>query len=225
MVIYKATNKINDKSYIGQTTYNIKKRSHEHIKFSEHGSNTVFHKAIRKYGKENFEWELLRECNSIDELNKEEQHYIKKYDTFISNGNGYNMTVGGKNNVLYLECPKCNTIGGYGNMIRWHFDNCGKHQKQKEVECSKCGKIGGSSNMKRYHFDNCGLGPTKEYRAKLRKAHLGKKLSEEHKSNIGKSNRGIKYDIVKCPHCNKEGGLTGMKSWHFNNCKEINNGY
>lgn len=40
-------------------------------------------------------------------------------------------------------------------------------------------------------------------------------------SRKGKSsiNKGIQYPIVKCPHCNKKGGESGMKRWHFNNCK------
>lgn len=218
MVVYKATNKVNNKSYIGQTTYTIGKRSHEHIKFSEYGSSTIFHKAIRKYGEENFKWEVICECKDIDELNEKEQYYIKEHNTFMIDG-GYNMNFGGKNKVLQLECPKCNKIGGCGSMIRWHFDNCGKHQKQKRVECPECGNVGGVNNMKRYHFENCGILPTKEFSAKLRKAHLGKKLSEEHKSNISKGTMGKKHNIIKCPHCDVLGGDNTMNRWHFDNCR------
>ncbi len=53
----------------------------------------------------------------------------------------------------------------------------------------------------------------------------GKKRSEETKLKISDSKKGKntgKAPIVKCPHCEKEGGLYAMKQWHFDNCKYIN---
>ena len=60
--IYKITNKINQKSYIGETTTTLKKRWHDHIResFSEgHGYNYHLHCAIRKYGLDNFVFEEI----------------------------------------------------------------------------------------------------------------------------------------------------------------------
>lgn len=59
----------------------------------------------------------------------------------------------------------------------------------------------------------------------------GKSLSEEHKSKMsesrkgninGKGNKGKLHQKVICPHCEKEGGVTNMKRYHFNNCKKKN---
>ena len=91
-LIYKATNKTNGKSYVGQTIFTIVERIKGHIKSSNGQSNYYFHRAIRKYGEENFDWKVLSECNNMNELNKQEVHYIKEYDTYNS---GYNMTEGG----------------------------------------------------------------------------------------------------------------------------------
>jgi len=85
--IYKITNKINEKSYIGQSKH-IKRRWREHVNGLE---NSVISTAIKKYGKENFIFEVLEQC-SIKELNNKEIYYIDKFKTY---GEGYNMTTGG----------------------------------------------------------------------------------------------------------------------------------
>lgn len=85
--VYKITNKINKKSYIGQSKH-IKLRWRQHIRGLE---NSVISVAIKKYGEENFNFEILEQC-SIDELNDREIYYIDKFKTY---GKGYNMTTGG----------------------------------------------------------------------------------------------------------------------------------
>lgn len=89
--IYRITNKVNGKSYIGQTRYTIefRWRQHQHKK-----DNTYFHNAIKKYGPDNFIVEALEECD-VQNLNTREIYYIAKYDTF---NNGYNLTIGGDGN-------------------------------------------------------------------------------------------------------------------------------
>lgn len=102
-IIYKVTNKVNGKSYIGQTRYTLefRWRQHQHKK-----DNTYFHNAIRKYGVENFNIEILEECN-YEDLNSKEIFYIAKFDTFK---NGYNLTIGGDGNRTLLLDDKYNEI-------------------------------------------------------------------------------------------------------------------
>jgi len=93
MVIYKATNKIDDKCYIGQTKKKLQTRIYDHLRKSKYTDlNIHFYNAIRKYGWDNFKWEVLCECESKRELDEMEFHYIKQYDSY---DNGYNMTLGG----------------------------------------------------------------------------------------------------------------------------------
>ena len=89
MVIYKATNKINSKSYIGQTTNTLDHRKSQHT----YCKNTYFSMSLKKHGKNNFIWEVIEECNSKEELDEMEFHYIKQYNT--KRPNGYNLTDGG----------------------------------------------------------------------------------------------------------------------------------
>lgn len=59
-----------------------------------------------------------------------------------------------------------------------------------------------------------------DVRAKMSDAKKGKVFfTEETRKKISLANTGRKYEMVKCPHCGKIGGLTGMPKWHFNNCR------
>lgn len=62
-IIYKVTNLINSKCYIGQTTKSLDDRRFIHIKDAKRQKyNSLFHKAIIKYGIDNFKWEVLCVC-------------------------------------------------------------------------------------------------------------------------------------------------------------------
>lgn len=99
--IYIYTNKINDKRYVGQSK-NIQRRISDHYNraFNENSNeyNSIFHKAIRKYGLNNFSVEII-ECN-IEDLNKKETDLIEKYNSTFPNG--YNIQLGGK----YTSTPQ-----------------------------------------------------------------------------------------------------------------------
>ena len=67
-IVYKATNIINNKCYIGQTTDTLDNRIKRHLIKSKK-TNNYFHNAIRKHGIDNFKWEILYECDSKEILN------------------------------------------------------------------------------------------------------------------------------------------------------------
>ena len=92
--IYKITNTINGKYYIGQTIQNVKERFYQHcaIKCSKAVSNMAIHRAIKKYGKSNFTVEVIEEIDSAN-LNDRERYWIKYYNSY---NNGYNSTKGGQ---------------------------------------------------------------------------------------------------------------------------------
>ena len=98
--IYKITNKINGKVYIGQTITPIKNRMYKHYSQARNGKNiTGIDAAIKKYGKENFEVEQILECPNED-LDLQEKFYISKYNSFE---NGYNLTIGGQLSTTSLN--------------------------------------------------------------------------------------------------------------------------
>ena len=86
-LVYKITNKINNKIYIGQTTETIEKRFKRHCGY-QLDDNTYIHRAIKKYGKDNFYIEQIDEANNQQELNEKELYWIKFYQ---SDKEGYNL--------------------------------------------------------------------------------------------------------------------------------------
>lgn len=94
--IYKITNLINNKNYIGQSV-NIEKRWQRHKNDANNplsqGYNYPLYKAFRKYGVDNFEFSIVELC-SPEELNDKEIYYIQFYNSYYEN-NGYNQTLGG----------------------------------------------------------------------------------------------------------------------------------
>jgi len=83
MVVYKTTNLINGKIYVGQDS----KNNPEYL-----GSGTIIKRAIKKYGKENFKKDILEICMTKDELDDKEKYWIKELKTIE---NGYNISGGG----------------------------------------------------------------------------------------------------------------------------------
>lgn len=100
-IIYKATNCVNGKIYIGQTN-NLKCRMYHHEYSSKNKKasdyNTRFHAAIRKYGMRNFKVETLCFTSSQEEADNLESFYIKKFNSYDYSC-GYNMTKGGIHEV------------------------------------------------------------------------------------------------------------------------------
>lgn len=91
--IYKITNKINNKIYIGKTLKTIEERWKEHCKDYKKDSEEKrpLYSAMKKYGIENFKIEEIEKCN-INIVNEREKYWIEYYSSFK---NGYNATKGG----------------------------------------------------------------------------------------------------------------------------------
>jgi group I intron endonuclease len=105
MIIYKITNSINDKVYIGQTVESLKKRWNRHTWVCTIKRNAMaITNAIVKYGKENFIIEEIDKADDIEELNEKEIYYINLYKSISPNG--YNLTTGGNNKRLSEETKR-----------------------------------------------------------------------------------------------------------------------
>lgn len=155
-VIYKATNTINGKSYIGKTTKGLSRRKMEHYSFIK--AITYFQHAIEKYGKNSFEWQIIKECFSGTELSESEIFYIKLFKT-NNPKYGYNMTNGG-DGFAYGELNPVN---------------------RPEVKAKIIAKLKTNNGSFR-----------QDVKDKISKTLTGRKLTEEHKNNIGEGSKGHK---------------------------------
>lgn len=117
--IYKITNKINGHSYIGQSVNIIRRWGDHRHHYNNLDYDCTLYKAFRKYGLENFEFEIIEECEP-ELLDEKEEYYIKLYDTFKS---GYNSTVGGQT-PLYASIEPL-----YVEQVRYELANTEISQK------------------------------------------------------------------------------------------------
>jgi len=94
VIVYKATNNINGKIYIGYTTNSLEHRKRQHISRakSKHQGISLFHLALRKYGPANFSWVVIDSGVSRDELILKEEFWINFYK---SSSVLYNLRSGG----------------------------------------------------------------------------------------------------------------------------------
>lgn len=155
MIIYKITNNVNGKIYIGQTIRTLEERFAEH----KRSKKSLISKALNKYGIENFTVEQIDAAKTIEELNELEFKYIKEYDCITPNG--YNQCDGGGNTFGYHHSEKSkqkmsqNKKGKYTGAEN-HF--YGKHHteetrtKMKEAWTNRVVTDEQKQNLKASHY-------------------------------------------------------------------------
>lgn len=175
-IIYKITNKINNKIYIGQTTRPLQRRKSQYKWCALNYANgkytisTVIIPAMVKYGFDNFEFENIFTCETLDELNQSEIDFIKKFDCIVPNG--YNIEPGGKNSYMPDSVKKKIREAQLGEKNH----RFGKFNSQKQKDAVR------ASNSGRKHTD--------EAKRKLVEFLAGKPRSEETKRKISKTLKG-----------------------------------
>lgn len=136
MFIYKITNNISGKSYVGQTKQRPNQRFCRHISDSRKNyKKQAIHLAIAKYGIENFTFEVIDGANSETELNYKEVHYIHKFNSLYPNG--YNLKLHNQ--------PHTNTRKKLSEYMK---ANCDHERMKRLTELSKarsCSKVRGLS--------------------------------------------------------------------------------
>lgn len=100
MYIYKITNTLNDKVYIGQCVGSVHERFNRHFSDAKAGLDTHFSRACRKYDKNLFKVETIDTAETREELNNKEKYWIKHFDSCHE---GYNSTVGGDGGNTYIN--------------------------------------------------------------------------------------------------------------------------
>lgn len=168
MIIYRATNKVNGKAYIGQTVRTLEQRKVQHLKSK---NCRAFNHALQKYGSENFEWDVLYTAPDLETLNFMEDYYITKHNTL--GPDGYNLMAGGKNGVHSEETKQKISKAKIG--IR-----CSESTKEKIGNANR----GNKSALGKKH--------SLESQQKRSKTLKGRRLSDEHRLKLSESHKGLK---------------------------------
>lgn len=145
MVVYKATNKLNNHIYIGQTVNRFDKRKIQHLSDAKNNRypNFYFHRALRKYGKENFKWEILhRNVCDVNTLSVLEQLEIIINDSFK---NGYNMTTGGEGFNGYRHSEETKKKIKLNNSKYWKNKKIPEKTREK-IRQTLIGRYAGEKN-------------------------------------------------------------------------------
>lgn len=124
--IYKITNKINKKCYIGKTIRPVQIRWSEHIQESKKNNNIPLYNAFNKYGIENFLFEIIETNIPNEQIDIKEKYYINFYSSKV-NQNGYNVADGGNGGKT---CSKLSQQDVKNIIIELQDDNNLKHFSQ-----------------------------------------------------------------------------------------------
>lgn len=130
--IYKITNNINKKVYIGKTEGDVALRWHQHIYNMNNGVFYHLYNAMRKYGIQNFSFDVLESDVLSQNINDREQFYISQYDSL---NNGYNMTIGGDGVTKYSHEDIKNKFLELNNISQTAlFFNCSENTVRRTLK-------------------------------------------------------------------------------------------
>lgn len=196
--VYKTTNLVNSKYYIG--VHKTKNPNDDYL-----GSGIYLKEAIKKYGKENFKKEILNSFSSKEEAYQLERMVVDK--KFISDNNTYNIAEGGVPSMDWTE-KQIEKIKK--SMSGANHPGFGKRQSEesnlkRSISCT--GKTLSEEARKKISESN--KGRTSYWKDKIQTAESNLKRSKSHKNLIK----------LECPHCGKLSEPGNAKRWHFERCK------
>lgn len=232
--IYRITNLINQKIYIGQSKNTSTRWSQHKIQARCNKPSQIINRSMKKYGIENFKFEVIASCLDQDAANETEETCIKQYKSFVKDL-GYNLSLGG------CVAPKSESWKQY--MSKLMSEKAAKGQLPNLIKNSPFIKrrIVSQEIREKQRASMTGkyIGKhhTEETKEKLRQKNLGKIVTEESKeknrqAHLGKPRLPIIICVVEncniranrfindTKYCNKH-GLRLMRRGSFNDQKRV----
>jgi len=199
MIVYKVTNIINNKMYVGMTTVNLKRRKSQHLYTCRSSGTAYLSKAIRDFGKDSFKFEEIDTAKTLDELIEKERVWIKKLNTL--HPNGYNFLDGmelgsglARNRCVAIRCRDLNKI----------FNSISEASLELNIDSSNIwycckGKTDAAGGLFFEYIDENKRNKAEEFRIKRKdKAKESfRVMGIKERKSIVCVNTGVIYDSVK----------------------------
>lgn len=204
--IYKATNNITNKCYIGfDSNWPTRKSQHKRAALISKKPYT-FYNSIRKHGWDNFTWEIIYQSkDKLHTLEYMENYFICQFNSFT---NGYNMTTGGESGLL-------------SNEVKKKISDKLKGRSLSDITKNKMkGRMPWNKGL-------TGKPLTEEHKQKLITANKTRKHNKhsEATKQIIKEKRANQIMVPRvkkeCPHCHRMIDISTINRWHMDNCKLI----
>jgi group I intron endonuclease len=181
----------NGKSYIGITKHSIEHRIKIHIRTSRNGKKLAIYNAIRKYGEDSFEVQVLAMAHP-DDLPRLEISAIREHGTFGING--YNLTAGGEGTLGRSFTVSAETKAKISKAAKGKIGKPISEETKQKLRDANLGKKASEDTKKKMSISLMGKQKGKitseETKAKISASLTGRKLTEEQKYNLTKSRTG-----------------------------------
>jgi group I intron endonuclease len=161
MIIYHIFNRVNGKSYVGQTSLLLENRVRRHFRNHTYLGNT-----LRKYGLDNFTFSVLEVCTSKDQMDEREQFWIKEIN--CRHPLGYNFAAGGGGSLGYVFTEK----------------------QRERLSLSHIGIPQSKESIKKRILANTGKKRSEDFRERMRLLHIGRRPSEETRKKMSLAKLG-----------------------------------
>ena len=213
--IYRITNKLNGKTYIGQHKY-------KDLNDKYMGSGVYLRRAQKKYGIENFEKEILYSCIQYKETADDMERFAIAKERAICKAE-YNIADGGQGGALRKGMPHSEeTKRKIGEKSKGR--HCSEETKRKHSEAMKAennpmyGKHRSEETRKKISEARKGYHHSEESKKKMSEARKGKKLSEETRQKLSKALKGRSFSVE---HNRKHSEAMKGKHWKLVDGKRI----
>jgi len=189
--VYQVKNKTNGMSYIGKTINTLNYRKRKHQEEASRDSGYYFHRALKKYGFNNFKWEILFNSDVDSILREKEQYFIELLKTIRPRG--YNLTVGGDGIIGYKfseEVRKKLSIMRKGKKV--------PQEIRAKISATKKG-VPNKGHKGHPRSEETRVKISKALKGKTHKGNKNYRPTEGTKRKISKALKGHKGNIGYCP--------------------------
>lgn len=195
--IYKITNLINGKIYIGQSKDTNQRWRQHKLEARKQKPSMIINRAMKKYGIENFRFEVVASCLDQNAANNTETTIVSQENSLAPNG--YNVSLGGCNAPKSEEwkAKMAITMKGKNTSPETQFKKGHNHSEEVRAKLS--------SSLK-------GRKPWNKDLPAEKQSFYGKQLTDEHKNNLSKANRGGRFSEEQIHQIRKEYWMDNISS-------------